>query len=776
MTFPRVKLLGLAGSLSLGVGLLLVFSATHGVQPVDSWLVWRYAAYAALSLLFLAAALGFGLAIMRLRSVGASDDMAADERWVFGFGIGVLCFGTLVEVVGFLGLLSRATAVLLPVLGLLMGGKELLGEGRRAVRAMAARRSLTMIDHALSALCVIAVGLLYARIAVPAHAGYDARWYHLPIAEHYAATGSVRAFKEGWILGAYPHLMSYLYTWAFLWPFPNLFDHVELGAHIELGLVLGMLCTLPALARRVTGAARGARALPLVFAFPAIFMYGPQLEADMLAAFFGGLAALGLVRYWQKPERGQGIVLGLCMAGLLTTKLSTAAALVPAGLGVALRVLVPTAGDSWRKRLGPAGWTVAVFLVASASHWLKNWVFYGDPLFPLFVGRLPAHPLTHQGREILKYFWPHEVWRPPGNWAGLKEALEVAFTFAFHPHEFASVGQGWPIFGFLFTCALLALPFTRARAEAWLLAGGVTLGVFVWFWVHHQDRYLQVLLPWMVAVVFVVLRWAWSAGLFARGLAVALVVVQVAWGSDVYFHHAPVASLVALATSSRNPSARREQLDVFRPMSEVGRSLPPNAKVLVHEMHDHLGLQAASVSDFAGWQTGLSYVEGATPAAIADKLHRLGVTHILWKPGTSEGMSSLGADLAFFRYVHRQVKQPRPIGPFLLGDVPSAAPPPSVKADLAYLVGCGHGYATGVYALERLDVRAIDPPPTEEFPRPSAPLSEALLTSGDIDTAAVDTTCGERPAFLTKGVDTAGPDFDLVARRGSFELWVRRRP
>jgi len=762
---------GFALCAALAMGVALVFRATDAAQPFGTWLIWRYLRYVGLTLVWALACTSGGLAVLR-HIPGLS--VPTRERWAMSFPVGVLIFGGIIEVLGVVGVLGTPVFVLLPLPLLALGGRRLWREARAIARALRRPGALRPWDLAWGAATLIGLFLLYAKIVAPAHAGYDARWYHLPMAEAYAATGKIRAFPEAWIIGAYPQLMSFLYTWAFLYPRSILFDRVGLAAHLELAVLVGALLTLPFVARRASGARRGLASIPLALCFPALFMYGPQCEADMLAVLFGVFTALSLLRFWRSPTWQMGLLVGVAMGGLLATKYSTACVLAPAGLIVGIRLLKTPPGFAPKARLRALGAISGTFALASAGHWLKNWAFYGDPLFPLLVNKLHAHPVTAQGREILKWYWPHEVWRPSADLVGLRQALVASVDFAFDPHEYLSVGHGWPLFGFLFTAALLLLPFARAKAEAWLLALGATAGVFTWFWVHHQDRYLQALLGWMVPVAFVAVRAAWQAGLLSRVLVGVLLTLQVAWGGDVFFHHAPLSAVLSLITSGREgQAARHEQLDVFRPMAEVGRALPPHATVLVHEMHDHLGLQAASVSDFIGWQTGISYVEAAPRDQLHALLHdRMKVTHVLWRPGVSSGMASLGSDLAFFRYVARDLERPTSVGPFLLAALPAAAPSPGPGPDEAAVIACDGTYATGVYALSSLDVRTVDPPPAQDYPRPRVPWDGATAPPDHVSVVAFDGGCPSRPSFLAERGGASA--FDLVARRGTTEIWVRR--
>ncbi len=69
----------------------------------------------------------------------------------------------------------------------------------------------------------LALAVVYLSIMVPENAAFDARSYHLPIAEHYATWGRIGRFPEGWFAGALPHLASWLYTWPFTLRTVNLY-------------------------------------------------------------------------------------------------------------------------------------------------------------------------------------------------------------------------------------------------------------------------------------------------------------------------------------------------------------------------------------------------------------------------------------------------------------------------------------------------------------------------------------------------------------------------
>ena len=59
------------------------------------------------------------------------------------------------------------------------------------------RLSLDPIRAAVLAFGCLGTLLLWLTILTPQNASYDARWYHLPIAEHYVAQGRIAPFSEG---------------------------------------------------------------------------------------------------------------------------------------------------------------------------------------------------------------------------------------------------------------------------------------------------------------------------------------------------------------------------------------------------------------------------------------------------------------------------------------------------------------------------------------------------------------------------------------------------
>ena len=204
--------------------------------PLHQWLVWRFAGYWLLSGVWLAACWSLGFVIVkRLIAHG----MRASERLTLSLAVGVLGFVYLVFVVGLLGGLGWLTFFALPAVCLAVGGRPLWRHLSSALRHAKHSGWLTPPRGLALAVWLYGIGgllILYFQILSPEPFSFDTRWYHIPLGQRYAVTGSVSRFDEGWWFGGYPHLASYLYAWAYLLPLGKLFDRLELCAHLEFAL------------------------------------------------------------------------------------------------------------------------------------------------------------------------------------------------------------------------------------------------------------------------------------------------------------------------------------------------------------------------------------------------------------------------------------------------------------------------------------------------------------------------------------------------------------
>jgi hypothetical protein len=303
------------------------------------------------------------------------------------------------------------------------------------------------------------------------------------------------------------------------------------------------------------------------------------------------------------------------------------------------------------------------------------------------------------------------------------------------------------------------------------------LGIFIWYWSLHQDRYLQVLLPWMAVVTATTIILVWRVHPICRPLLIGLIAVQVIWGGDAYF-------IPAHAMTRRSPAITgaellgqgfkgnyEERFESSDPLFQMGRDLPPDARVLTHEENRRLGLWRPVVADIAGWNMGLRYELLDGPGSLHDTFLGLGVDHLVSRAKTSRSLESLGGDLRFFDYLHNFAEPVRAYGGFTLYRT-APARPAEQRNDLVAYLGCGRVYERGIHLLQNLAVRE----PLHRGEARLAPLraapstpSEVLELTNEVDYLVNDPKC---KLELPKA---ALASFAEVALRKPERLYVRVR-
>ena len=761
-------------------------SVVHGHYPIGQWLFWRYAQVIAISAgwAFACFSAGHGILAMMWRRT-----LPLAEHTTLAFATGVLAFFLAMFVGGIFALYGPTFAIALPVVMALVSSRATVPYLARLVRHLRhARRKphpaapLWFLPLALYG--AFGIAMIYFQILTPENAAYDARWYHLPLAEHYAAQGAVRASPEGWFDAAVPHLASFLYTWAFLLPALGLFDHVELAAHLEFTVFLATLAGMPALVRTLLPRSRAPLAWTATFLFPGIFLYDSALgiAADHIAAFWAVPICISLRRALDTLEPRRCALFAAMLAGAVLTKYQAAALVAGPAIGWLARFFWLGAKAlrgrfAWPRHLwqGPAA-TLAAGAALTTPHWLKNWIFYGDPFYPFLHEHFRVHPWTPDSAQRLRVF-ELGLWKPTGT---LRERLhetlvDGVLNFSFVPHDWPGFHGKLPVFGSLFTLLFVALPFLRKSGRTMLLFLCGNVGVFVWYWMSHQDRYLQALVPWMASAVAAALTLIWQSGFVARIAAVPLVAAQVVWGGDVYFfpshsmlRQSPVKAVTDLLSAHFRNDPRR-----FTPYGgwfDVGNALPKGAKVLVHQSHIHLGLRAMSVSDADPLQGGISYGRLGNPQAVYELLRSYGVTHLLWNGNMQ--WDSLAGDLVFWQFAKVYGVEPKSFANGLtLAKMPSLAPiGPFSSMTIVRACGGAAPYADGVYELADLTLlpQAPDPPPP---PTPRLALHDQgrPATHELAEAGFAVTKPGCDPTFEA----TLLASFLQVATRGELQLWAR---
>jgi hypothetical protein len=604
----------------------------NNFYPLKHWLFFHYLAIWLEIAVFAVASLSAG---WRLLEYLLPERGEMIERVVLAQALGVLAFFYGTFLAGTLHLYGRAFFWVWPALLLAFGMPRLVADVVQVCRGnfgLIVRAAMPRTVVQLIAAIVIVVGLvgLYLQIINPNQLGYDARWYHMPVAEFYVAAGGIRPFSEGWYLGTYPQLGNLLYVWAFEAP-GSLFDHVLLCSHLEYLLFAATLLATGVLAARLLKQERLMYAAAVVFLFPEIFAYDSNLNGgtDHVLAFWAPAIGITLVRLGSCFCARNASLAGLMMAGAVLTKYQAAYLLLPSVIFVAVMTIR-------RRHLAVAAAYCGVAIIASAPHWAKNLIFYHDPFYPLLHHYLPSRPF-HIGAAPLfeDVYWPKMFSLQGTPSQKLLATTKALVTFSFIPNDWPEFHGMTPIFGSLFTLMLPVLLVLRATRRLWLMVIGVHLGIATWYVLSHQDRFLQALLPWVAAATAAMLTIAWRRGSFVRLAVATLVALQWAWGADVYFfrsHNMLGDSAIHATTEFLGAAHRGEHKadsSIASTFEKIGTTLPIDSKVLFHRERLRLGLGRQFVEDTPGWQGGIEYLDLDTPRAAWSLLHSLGVTHVM---------------------------------------------------------------------------------------------------------------------------------------------------
>nr|PZN25918.1 MAG: hypothetical protein DIU78_09135 [Pseudomonadota bacterium] len=465
--------------------------------------------------------------------------------------------------------------------------------------------------------------------------------------------------------------------------------------------------------------------------------------------------------------------------GLVIAKYPALVAAVFPMAAVAVRSLQFGAGRLSRREV-PKGWfwgpltAVVLGLVLSTPHWLKNWLWYGDPFYPLLRRYFQVRPWTPDSEYFYQVF-SSQNWVPTGTPREKLEGLVRAlFDYSIRIYNWPDFHKDFPTFGSLFTFCLVGLVILGWKRRLWALVLGIHLGIAVWFMLFQHERYLQPLVPLMAGVCSSVAVLAWKQGWAARVGVLALGGVQLVWGLDIVFwplHKMTGKSGIELASEffargyDKNYGAR---LRPFEDLASIGRTLPKSANVLLHRDHLRTGLGTRTVWDALRVQLGISYGALGSARALHRKLKEFEVTHVVWEYARASEEDSLAGELVFHTYASRSLLNRKTFGRKSVAEVPLDEPPPERAA--VFYFGCRGQPASGLYRIEDLNVQVYwrlpgTPPPT--YPAPRVPLENDLdVLVAAADRAIIERSCPQAPQELD--------GFEEVARSDARIYFARR--
>ncbi|RYZ02307.1 MAG: hypothetical protein EOO73_32375 [Myxococcales bacterium] len=719
-------------------GVKFYLGQVSGTYAVEDWLAWPLLTLFGWTALLNLAWLSLGHFL--LVRVFRERDLPMLETLTMSVAVGVIAFTQLMYVAGALHLYGRVFAPLIAAALIAVGAPDLLRLARTYLAERRLAPPITAWGTLVMALGGMCVGIVYLGVMTPDAINYDASWSHLTIAQDYAREGGIVSFP-GDYYKSLPHLASLLHTWSFC--VPGLIPQLRwmLALHQEFALFLWTLVGVAAACRWLCDDERLRGTWAAFFLFPIIFVYDHNLggAADHVAAAFALPILLSAGRLWQRSDPRRAVLLGCLAGGLLLTKYQAIYLLFPIGLLLGPRWLLSLVEGirHWRTggraRVGALAWVVGGFVVAlaltSAPHFLKNAIFYHNPVHPFMQRVFPTRPSVPDAAFLFENTFTDVNWVPKGTLGErLRHALLLTQTFSFEPHY--SFTKNFPSFGSLFTLLFPIIPFVRHRGR---IAVGALLGfggLFTWAYTFNVDRNLQVLLPILAAVTGALLVDAFrTSRLSLIGLA-PLVALQLIWGGDALFYssYERIRGAMDLIRSGYEGRAKR-RFDQYREgFVKIGEALPKDATVLLHMSHANLGIDRRMHLDWAGFQGLITFKGLHTPRDVYDYYRRLGITDLLIVPG-ERSASNLHTEVLYDALVHHYGGG-KSVGGYKLVDL--RPPPPPQSAPYEVVTIGATGYRNGVFAVDHLTTpewlldasKKVFPRPDRALPKDAADARE----------------------------------------------------
>ncbi len=680
------------------------------------WLTWLLLGT------YVLAALSFGQLVVRRVSRAPRDG-----TWALAFSSGTIVFAAAIGLFGWMGWLGYPFFWLLP-LGMTLVGlpslRDAVVESRARWQLQPAFSAVEMLALLFGGVCL---GLLLLQVIAPDNVNFDAMWYHLRSAERNALAGAILRTPEGDMLLSLPSATSWLYTWAFLAPGVVIEDRVVLALHLEFAVFVGTLAYLPALVRALVPLQqrRATRvAWVALFFFPSVFVYDTGLMggADHMVALWSAAAVLAWLQARERDDAASWALVGLQLAGL-SAKYSSLYLLVPLIPVMLIDALMRR--KRAKKSASPfvlSGLMVAagIALLITVPYWLRNWVWYHNPVYPAASWLFPSIPWNPDAAASQAYYALSNVFTASTSSPSyrVESTLMALLNYQRQIYGWKDMMGDQSVMGSGYLLSLVVLPFLPERRRLLILAVLINVGIIVWFNTHqHHMRYLTVLTPLMAAGMAATALSLWDLGLPSRLAVVGLTALLLSAYADVPFrqthriwrHSSPVEN-AADFIAKRGPGGVRLKM-----WDEVGSALPPGAKPLVHGVETHLGLQRQTVTDCSGLQFGINYGRWGSVAEVWRHLRQMGVTHLIWS-GDVEQADSISGEALLMGLARATVNQ-QVVRNLHLGELPSTAPPAEPGTHMLY-VGCTEHWRTGIYPLATL---AEPLPPSDFIWRPLEP-------------------------------------------------------
>lgn len=536
---------------------------------------------------------------------------SSGERVVLagGLGLGTLGYGFLA--LGLVGLLRPLAIWAMLALAAVWARPQVRRWPARWRESRAALRPPSFFERLGLTLIIAMLAIVLVRDLAPV-TDYDGLAYHLVVPRNYLRAGGIVPYP-GEAHFNFPLTVDLLYVPAVLLGLESAARLIHLGFGVLLGLGVYTLTE-----RLLGSRKRSWLALLVLGTTPVIGTVGGYAHTDLGWALFEFLAAYALLCWITGEGRGWLALAGI-FAGLgLGSKYLGLPVLGVLGL-VLLIQLGLLAHRPWRQVLTRGLLFGLVALVVAAPWYLKNWLWLGNPVYPLWFGGVGWDAYESAKLEFM------------GTSYGPRQGV---LGFLLLPWDLFRYSIGWfgPIpFAFPTPLSLL-LPLyllVRRRSTINLILLISLLRFGTWAISARNPRYLMDIYPLLgVAVAYLLAELARRRGIRAlvQGVVFVLLVANLTWQVSLLVLEDPIP--VVLGLESREDYLIEHNHPPYRAIDFINQ-LPDDSRVLFSGNGQSYYVTADHVADVNHSNWGhLVYQWGENPVQLHQALVAQGITHI----------------------------------------------------------------------------------------------------------------------------------------------------
>ncbi len=558
---------------------------------------------------------GVGLKIIRWLRVIPGSYL---EMLAFAIPAGLGAFSYSIFALGLLGLLEPPYFLLLflvAIVGASREGWELALSGAARLRAGLRNWPRINLGQKLLLIGFLLFFILTLLQALTPPWDYDGLMYHLQGPRMFLASGKIIPLPDIWQANA-PFTIEMLYMFGLRFQS----DTFAKLLHMSYGIAL-VIATF-AFGKRIAGWQGGWLAATILVAIPILPIWAAQAYADMAWAVYEFLGVYAWF-LWLKSDRRAWLALSAIAVGLaLGSKFL--------GLGIwgtlGLAVVWGSRRQGWKRIFQNAAMFLGIALLIGSPWYLKNWLWTGNPIYPLYFGGLD---------------WPAERVQLLMNYLGsfgvghqLVDYLLLPLSIYIQYERFTTFLGSIEVLSFLYPLLVL-YPFIRHKKAIHILGVIVLIRLVLWALASQQIRFLLPVFPGLsllTASVLLGLKQTFlretGSRILQAGLLGGVMAATAFYTLTFFLMTRPVGVLIGNESRSDFLARVNQRIPAYL---YIQQQIPRQDRVMFMWAGDGYYCDERCIPDAeqSRW-TYLALTAGYDRTAMLGKLHDMSVTHLLF--------------------------------------------------------------------------------------------------------------------------------------------------